>query len=182
LVAGCGTGQHSIEVARRFRDAQVLAIDLSLSSLAYAGRKSQELELTNIEYAQADILELGALGRTFDLIEAAGVLRHMADPYAAWGTLLSLLRPGFMMVGLYSEVARRDILRARRFIAARRFEPVPEQIRQCRDLLFHVQERYVTLAGIDDYLRLGGSRFWVLKLPQCPSFLQAALPERSRRD
>jgi len=85
------------------------------------------------------------------------------------------------MVGLYSEVARRDIVRARSFIAARRFEPVPEQIRQCRqeimasseaenfasllklsdffsistcrDLLFHVQEFYVTLAGIDDYLR-----------------------------
>ena len=182
LVAGCGTGQHSIEVARRYRDAQVLAIDLSLSSLAYARRKSQELELTNIAYAQADILELGSQGRSFDLIEAAGVLHHMADPYAAWGTLLSLLRPGgFMMLGLYSEVARRDILRARRFIAARQFEPVPERIRQCRqeiiasseaenftsllklsdffntstcrDLLFHVQEHYVTLAGIDDYLR-----------------------------
>jgi len=185
LIAGCGTGQHSIEVAGRFGDAQVLAIDLSLSSLAYARRKSQELGLTNIEYAQADILELGALGRNFDLIESAGVLHHMADPYAAWGTLLSLLRPGgFMLVGLYSEVARRDILRARRFIAARQFEPVPEQIRQCRqeimasskvenftsllklsdffsistcrDLLFHVQEFYVTLAEIDDYLRAKG--------------------------
>ena len=185
LVAGCGTGQHPIEVARRFREAQVLAIDLSLSSLAYARRKSQELGLTNIEYAQADILELGALGRSFDLIESAGVLHHMADPYAAWGTLLSLLRPGgFMMVGLYSEIARRDILRARRFIAARGFEPVPEQIRQCRqeimalpeaeglapllklsdffsistcrDLLFHVQEHYVTLAGIEEYLRGAG--------------------------
>ena len=185
LVAGCGTGQHSIEVARRFRDAQVLAIDLSLSSLAYAKRKSQELGLTNIEYGQADILESGSLGRTFDLIEAAGVLHHMADPYAAWGTLLSLLRPGgFMLVGLYSEVARRDILRAREFIAARQYEPLPEQIRQCRqeimasreaekfksllklsdffsistcrDLLFHVHECYVTLAGIDDYLRAEG--------------------------
>ncbi len=185
LVAGCGTGQHAIEVAGRFRGAQVLAIDLSLSSLAYARRKSRELGLTNIEYAQADILELGGLGRTFDLIESAGVLHHMADPFAACGTLLSLLRPGgFMMVGLYSEVARRDILRARRFIAARKFEPVPEQIRQCRqeimalpeaeglasllkqsdffsistcrDLLFHVQEHYVTLAGIDDYLRKEG--------------------------
>jgi tetratricopeptide (TPR) repeat protein/2-polyprenyl-3-methyl-5-hydroxy-6-metoxy-1,4-benzoquinol methylase len=188
LVAGCGTGQHAIEVARRFQGAQVLAIDLSLSSLAYARRKSQELGLTNIEYAQADILELGALGRSFDLIEAAGVLHHMADPYAAWETLLSLLRPdGFMMVGLYSEVARRDILRARRFIAARQFEPVPEQIRQCRqeimalpeaeglasllrqsdffsistcrDLLFHVQERYVSLGEIEDYLRAGGLTF-----------------------
>ena len=200
LVAGCGTGQHSIEVARRFRDSQMLAIDLSLSSLAYARRKSQELGLTNIEYAQADILELGTLGRTFDLIEAAGVLHHMADPYAAWGTLLSLLRPGgFMMVGLYSEVARRDILRARRFIAARQFEPVPEQIRRCRqeimalpeaeglaslpelsdffsistcrDLLFHVQEHYVTLAGIDDYLR--GAGLTLLGFEISPNVLHA---------
>lgn len=200
LVAGCGTGQHAIEVARRFRDAKVLAIDLSLSSLAYARRKSQELGLTNIEYAQADILELGSLGRTFDLIESAGVLHHMADPYAAWGTLLSLLRPGgFMMVGLYSEVARRDILRARRFIAARQFEPVPDQIHQCRqeimalpeteglesllkmsdffsistcrDLLFHVQECYVTLAGIDDYLR--ANDLTLLGFEMNPSVLHA---------
>lgn len=183
LIAGCGTGQHPIEVARRFPGARVLAIDLSLSSLAYAMRKSQELGLTNIEFGQADILELGALGRNFDLIESAGVLHHMADPYAGWETLLSLLRPGsFMLVGLYSGVARRDIIRARRFIAERQFEPVPEQIRQCRqeimasgeglaslvrlsdffsistcrDLLFHVQEHYLSLAGIEDYLRAKG--------------------------
>lgn len=198
LIAGCGTGQHAIEVTRRFRDAQVLAIDLSLSSLAYAKRKSREL--TNIEYAQADILELGALGRTFALIESAGVLHHMADPYAAWGTLLSLLRPGgFMLVGLYSEAARRDILRARDFIAARQFAPVPDQIRQCRqeimasheaenltsllqqsdffsistcrDLLFHVQEFYVTLAGIDAYLR--AKQLTLLGFEVNPSVLQA---------
>jgi 2-polyprenyl-3-methyl-5-hydroxy-6-metoxy-1,4-benzoquinol methylase len=200
LVAGCGTGQHPIEVARRFRDAQVLAIDLSSCSLAYAKRKSLELGLTNIEYAQADILELGALGRNFDLIESAGVLHHMADPYAAWGTLLSLLRPGgFMLVGLYSRVARRDILRARRFIAARQFEPVPDQIRQCRreimasgeaenltpllkmsdffsistcrDLLFHVQEFYVVLAEIDEYLR--ANNLTLLGFELSPSVLHA---------
>lgn len=200
LVAGCGTGQHAIEVAQRFRDAQVLAIDLSLSSLAYAKRKSQELGLTNIEYSQADILELGALGRSFDLIESAGVLHHMTDSYAGLKTLLSLLRPGgFMMVGLYSEIARRDILRARRFIAARKFQPVPEQIRQCRqeimalpeegglasllklsdffsvstcrDLLFHVQENYLSLAEIDNYLR--AERLTLLGFEINPGVLQA---------
>lgn len=200
LVAGCGTGQHAIEVARRFRDAQVLAIDLSSGSLAYAKRKSQELRFTNIEYGQADILELGALGRSFDLIESAGVLHHMSDPFAAWGTLLSLLRPGgFMLVGLYSQAARRDILQARRFIAARQFEPVPDQIRQCRqeimasgeaenlkpllkmsdffsistcrDLLFHVQEFYVTLAEIDEYLR--ANNLTLLGFELSPSVLHA---------
>ena len=39
LVAGCGTGQHSIATASRFKNSQVLAVDLSQSSLAYAKRK-----------------------------------------------------------------------------------------------------------------------------------------------
>ena len=34
LIAGCGTGQHSIVTAARFKDSKVLAIDLSLSSLS----------------------------------------------------------------------------------------------------------------------------------------------------
>ena len=59
LVAGCGTGSHPILVAQRFRGVRVLAIDLSLSSIAYAKRKTQELGVTNVEYAQADILKLG---------------------------------------------------------------------------------------------------------------------------
>ena len=64
LIAGCGTGQHAIETGRRFAGASVLAVDLSLTSLSYAFRKTRELGLQNIAYAQADILKLGAIGRT----------------------------------------------------------------------------------------------------------------------
>ena len=41
LVAGCGTGQHALITASRFSNARVLAVDLSLSSLSYAMRKTQ---------------------------------------------------------------------------------------------------------------------------------------------
>src|SRR5262249_61902411 len=110
LVAGCGTGQHTLEAARRFAGAKVLAIDLSRTSLAYAMRKTRELGLGNIEYAQADILELGSLPRRFDLIEASGVLHHLGDPRRGWRILLSLLRPrGLMHVALYSACARESI-------------------------------------------------------------------------
>src|ERR1700729_3501478 len=97
LIAGCGTGNHSILTAQRFRGIRVLAIDLSLSSIAYAKRKTQELGISNVEYAQADILKLGDIGRTFDIIQSAGVLHHLADPFSGWRTLLSLLRPGGFM-------------------------------------------------------------------------------------
>jgi SAM-dependent methyltransferase len=182
LLTGCGTGQHAIQTARQFRQAQVLAIDLSIASLSYAKRKSRELGLSSIEYAQADLLELGSLGRRFDVIEASGVLHHLADPWAGWRVLLSLLRPGgFMKLGLYSETARRNIVRAQGVIAVRGYGTTADDIRRCRqdlvdldksenfgtttklldffsisscrDLLFHVQEHRMTLTGIDAFLR-----------------------------
>jgi len=187
LVAGCGTGSDAIFVARQFRGARVLAIDLSLGSLSYARRKTQELRLENIEYAQADLLELGSLGRTFDIIGAIGVLHHLADPFLGWRTLLSLLRPGgFMCLGLYSAAARRVVRQAREFIAAgghaatpegiRRFrqealsEQAPAEVRalsrsrafysmsDCRDLAFNVQERQLTLEEIGTFVNDAGLR------------------------
>jgi tetratricopeptide (TPR) repeat protein len=177
LIAGCGTGEHPIGMARRYRGARVYAIDLSLASLAYAARKTRELGLQNIEYAQADLLALESFGRSFDLIDASGVLHHLADPEAGWRALLALLRPrGLMRVGLYSELARADIVAARDFIAERGFDPTAAGIRrcrqellasplravsryrdffstsECRDLLFHVQERRVTIPQIKRFL------------------------------
>ena len=120
LVAGCGTGRQSVELAQRFPYARVLAVDLSLTSLAYAMRKTRALGITSITYAQADIMVLGETGRTFDLIEANGVLHHLADPWAGWRVLLGLLRPGGRMrVGLYSQLARQPVVAAHAFIAQR---------------------------------------------------------------
>ena len=53
--------QHPIHIAQQFAGAQVLALDLSRASLAYARRKTSEMGLKQIEYAQADILNLGGL-------------------------------------------------------------------------------------------------------------------------
>jgi 2-polyprenyl-3-methyl-5-hydroxy-6-metoxy-1,4-benzoquinol methylase len=111
LIAGCGTGEHPFDVAQKSPNARILAVDLSRASLAYARRKGREEGLRNIDYAQADILQLGAIGRSFDRIEAVGVLHHLADPKAGWRILVSMLRPnGVMRIGLYSEIARRPLV------------------------------------------------------------------------
>jgi tetratricopeptide (TPR) repeat protein/SAM-dependent methyltransferase len=188
LIAGCGTGLSTVTFAQEAPDAHILAIDLSLASLSYAKRMGSSLGFRNIEFAQADITKLDTLGRTFDFIDASGVLHHLADPWQGWRILLSLLRPGgVMQVGLYSKLARRNVNAARALIAERGFRPIPEDIRrcreeilaaddgsllksastfsdffttnECRDLLFHVQEHQMTLPEIKAFLAANGVQF-----------------------
>ena len=114
LIAGCGTGRQSIEVATMYANCNVTAVDLSLTSLAYAKRKSDELSVKNISYLQADILDLHKLDKQFEIIECSGVLHHMDKPLDGWKVLESLLKPhGLMRIGLYSELARKDIKKIR---------------------------------------------------------------------
>jgi 2-polyprenyl-3-methyl-5-hydroxy-6-metoxy-1,4-benzoquinol methylase len=150
LVAGCGTGQHAINTASSFSNARVLAVDLSLNSLSYALRKTKELGFTNIEYAQGDIMELGSLGRRFDLIECVGVLHHLGDPLAGWRVLVGLLRPdGLMRIGLYSETARQCVVEGRSMIAEKGYATSPEDIRRCRqDIIAMVEDGSRKMAGI----------------------------------
>lgn len=179
LVAGCGTGREAVWAASTLKNARVLAIDLSRRSLAYATRQSRRLGLKSIEFAQADLLELGALDRRFDVIHSVGVLHHMEDPMAGLRVLRGLLRPqGVMEVGFYSAAARRPVLAARAFIAERGHPPTLDGIRNvrrdilalpdghlthavvhspdfygtsaCRDLLMHVHELHVTLPWLAD--------------------------------
>jgi SAM-dependent methyltransferase len=110
LVAGCGTGKHAVEVATRFANADVLAIDLSRSSLGYAAAQADRLGIANVRFAEADILALGTLTERFDHVEAMGVLHHLADPLAGWRVLEGLLaQNGTMRIGLYSRRGRTAI-------------------------------------------------------------------------
>lgn len=188
LVAGCGTGQHPIGTACRVQGANILAIDLSLASLAYAKRMSIELGFSSIEYAQADILQLASLDRRFDVIESAGVLHHLDNPFEGWRVLHRLLKPrGFMLLGFYSEIGRRDVVRLRNLVDKGNVPSSAEQIRNfrsavmnmensdeyglarasldfystsaCRDLLFHVQEHQMNLDMISNFINENDMKF-----------------------
>ncbi len=118
------------------------------------------------------------------MIDATGVLHHMADPMQGWRILLALLRPrGLMHLGFYSELGRRDVVAARALIAERGYGSTPAEIRrcrqdlldtplrsvarfsdffstsECRDMLFHVQEGRLTIPAIKSFLAEHGLRF-----------------------
>ena len=139
LIAGCGSGQHSLGAASKYANSRVLAVDLSLSSLSHAIRKTRELGVSNITYMQADILDLGSLQRKFDVVESVGVLHHMADPIAGWKVLVHCcLKPGGLMkIGLYSEQAHRAVIEAEGIVSARGLSGRIEDIRKFRRLAFN---------------------------------------------
>ena len=187
LIAGCGTGQHSLSTASRFKNSHVTAIDLSFSSLAYAKRKTEELGILNIDYLQGDILEIGILDTKFDVIESVGVLHHMADPVAGWKVLTNHQKPnGFMKIGLYSDLARQHIVKLRDMInrenialdktgiidfrrqiiklndtAFNKLQNSSDfySLSAVRDLLFHVQEHRFTIPKINKIIKELGLEF-----------------------
>jgi len=189
LVPGCGTGYQPLALASRYPEADILAVDLSLTSLAYAARRQEELSITNVSFGQADLLQMAEWGDRFEYVDCAGVLHHLKSPLDGWRVLCGLLAPGGVMrVGLYSELARRTIVLAREKIAAlgiastasaiRDFrqaimrDPELEPLRtlasttgdffsmgEIRDLLFHVQEHRFDLPSIKQHLDALGLRF-----------------------
>lgn len=188
LIAGCGTGSEAAQVAVAFPNADILAIDLSRSSLSYAALKCEEFGLPNIRFAQADILKLDELNDTFDAIISGGVLHHMHDWKHGWMSLYRRLKPGGLMrISLYSAMARRHIITAQQLIKKAGYPGTADGIRlfkrdaagllpwdtyhniartgdyyqqsTCRDLLFHVQEHCLDLLQIDSLLDQVGLTF-----------------------
>jgi SAM-dependent methyltransferase len=185
LIAGSGTGQHVAHVARTHPQANILAIDLSKASIAYAMRMMEKLGLSNVRFMQADILEAAAIGGAFDMIQSVGVLHHMKDPLRGWRVLAGLLKPGGVFkLGLYSGRGRRHVREARSLIEAEGIESSADGIAafrhklltekpggdlariietpdffttsMCRDLLFHVHEHHTTPKRIKrDLAQLG---------------------------
>jgi len=137
-VPGCGTGFQPLTLASRHPEADILAIDLSRTSLAYALRKRDELGLDNVRFRHGDLLELADLPARFDYIDCAGVLHHMESPLAGWRVLANRLTDaGVMRIGLYSELARRHITAARDKVAELGIASTPDAIRRFRHDLMH---------------------------------------------
>ena len=209
LVAGCGTGNQILHT-QSYKDAQVTAIDLSLSSLAYAQRKINELGIDNVELIQMDILEVNLLEKKFDIILCSGVLHHMDDPTKGLKILLSILNNnGFLKLGLYSELARQHIVEARNYIASKNLQANEDSIRdfrqrvisgelsnlnsltkfddffslsEFRDLCFHAQEHRFTIHQLQETLKSNNLKFLGFLLAQpIKSLYKKYFPEDNKQ-
>lgn len=208
LVAGAGTGRHPIQTAAMLPTAAVLAIDLSRASLAYAQREADARAVTNIAFAQADILNLSGVAEEFDLIESVGVLHHMKDPELGLATLVEALKPGgYLRLGLYSKTARGAVNAARAHLEDGDYAPGLSGIRNMRsdlmtlpeghlsslvrfrdffatsdfrDLVLHVQEHQYDIPEIAELLSRNGLKFLGFTNPRAVYALEA-MPQKAAK-
>jgi SAM-dependent methyltransferase len=189
LIAGCGTGQQVVQMAAGLGpNARILACDLSAASLAYAQRKARDCGFGEIEFRQANILDLDLHADRFDIVACTGVLHHMENPLRGWRILTDLTKPGgAQYIALYSAIARAGLDDIRRRFPPNESLPIDERIRDfrrrvlethafdwaasgiawtdffttagCRDLLFHEHEGRYTIPRLARELDSLGIRF-----------------------
>jgi SAM-dependent methyltransferase len=86
LDAGCGTGENTLHLASL--GLPVLGVDVAETALAMAREKAAERGI-EAEFAAADALQLGRLGRTFDTVLDVGLF-HSFDGEERAGYVASL--------------------------------------------------------------------------------------------
>lgn len=202
LIAGCGTGQQAVAAAHTWKGADILAVDISRASLAYAIDKAREAGVSRISFAQADIMALDRPhGDRFDLIEAMGVLHHLADPAAGLRNLAGLLAPGGVIgIALYSAAARANLraLRTRYGRAAQSDDEIRDfrawalaeaaghpflsspdfySVGGVRDALFNVREQSFDLDGVAALLDQAGLALVAVQPPPRAGELLGEVPD-----
>ena len=119
LVVGCGTGQDLPAVSATHPYAHITALDPSVEKLAYAAHKCAQAGLQRIGFLPGTLLDVPALGWTFDVIECFGMPEHAPDPDFGCEAFARCTRPGSLLrVAVHSDATHRlaSVLRRAREI------------------------------------------------------------------
>ncbi|HSO25555.1 MAG TPA: methyltransferase domain-containing protein [Methanobacteriaceae archaeon] len=94
LEAGCGVGAQTIILAKNSPEAKITSIDISEESLITAKNLIDKEGIKNVQFKQADIMDLPFGKESFDHIFVCFVLEHVLDPVMALKELKKYLKKG----------------------------------------------------------------------------------------
>ena len=104
---GCGTGAHTIGLARRCRG--VVAVDASAEMLAYLERRLRREAISNVDTRPGRLPDGLPADGGYDGVLAVGVLNYLPDLDAALGALAETLRPGGWLYRAGEALTRRRV-------------------------------------------------------------------------
>ena len=195
LDVGCGTGQTTIEIARRVApNGRVVGLDISRPMLAAAQRRPVPPGAVAIEFREADA-QVTPIERAFDVVFSRFGVMFFADPVAAFRNLHGALRPtGRLAFLCWQPLARNPwVAGPMQAIAAVLPLPAPPppgtpgpfslgDPERVKEILGAAGFRGVTLEGIEGDLNVGDSRIeptveFLMKIGPCAALLRGAPPE-----
>ena len=94
LDVACGTGNASLEVARRLPRGRVTAADFSPGMLEQAKRKAAASRIKNIEFVERDMTSLSFPEKTFDAAVCAFGIFFVEDMDRQLAHIASVVKPG----------------------------------------------------------------------------------------
>lgn len=171
LEIGCGTGQMSLYLTRA--DRLVVGADLTRASLLLCQGAARRFGISRVQFVETDLRRPGLRAGAFDVVYASGVLHHTPDPRASFARIVTLVRPGgIIVVGLYNTFARIPH-RLRRFVARMfgyRWIPFDPVLRErdgeparreswLRDQYQHPEEHRHTLGEVQKWFNENGVEY-----------------------
>lgn len=151
LIAGCGTNQAAVFAYTNPR-ANVLAIDVSQTSLDHHRFLKNKYALTNLDLCLLPIEDALVLNRDFDLIVSTGVLHHLEEPQKGMEALGRCLKPdgvaGIMLYATYGRVGVEMLQSVFRDLGFQQNEPSVEMIKEALSTIpsDHPVQGYMELA------------------------------------
>ena len=97
LDAGSGFGQYTYFMARRFRDADILGVDVKTDEIANCRRFFQQIGFSRVRFETADLTKFREPD-AYDLILSVDVMEHIEADVQVFKNFCSSLKPGGMLL------------------------------------------------------------------------------------
>ena len=158
LEAGTGLGGDSARFARLAPGARVVGIDLSEGIVAAQGHFGGP---ANLDYVQADIMNLPFAPESFDFVSSDQVIHHTPDAPQAFANLAALVKPGghiavyvYVKKALLREMADTEVRKVTTRMSVEECMEFSEQVTKLARELSHLDakvtlEKGVPLLGIE---------------------------------
>lgn len=79
LDVGCGGGHFTIQLARRYPNAQVVGIDISPDAIEYAKKQAEQSRVYNVSFEVSGAPQLAFPPKSFDAVTSTLVCHHFSD-------------------------------------------------------------------------------------------------------
>ena len=92
LEVGCGNGEFAAYLAKRFVNAQVVAVDFSQEAIGIA--RGHHTRSPNLRFETSDATALAFDDRSFDCVVSCECIEHVLEPQKMASEIFRVLRPG----------------------------------------------------------------------------------------